>query len=70
MPNLPSMSIMGLGGSASGNRTDSTKVRGKDEGTPEDQWTRACRAVLWVLKRVLLVESEADRQGVMESVPR
>lgn len=51
---LPSMSIMGLGSS-------NTADRG-DEG--EEQWTRACRAVLAVLKRILVVESEAERAVV------
>jgi beclin 1 len=47
------MSIMGLGGSSA-----APDDKNKDG---EEQWTRACRAVLAVLKRILMVESEADR---------
>lgn len=53
MPTLSSMSIMGLGGSSA-----APDDKNKDG---EEQWTRACRAVLAVLKRILMVESEADR---------
>lgn len=44
---------MGLGTSAEEPR---------DAGNPDEQWTRACRAVLTALKRILVVESEAERQ--------
>lgn len=44
-------SVMGLGGSE--------EIK---EGNPDEQWTRACRAVLTALKRILVVESEAERQ--------
>ncbi|GMK56442.1 hypothetical protein CspeluHIS016_0302820 [Cutaneotrichosporon spelunceum] len=46
-------SVMGLG--ASGEEL-------RDAGNPDEQWTRACRAVLTALKRILVVESEAERQ--------
>ncbi|BEJ05838.1 hypothetical protein CcaverHIS641_0303600 [Cutaneotrichosporon cavernicola] len=46
-------SVMGLGASAEEPR---------DVGNPDEQWTRACRAVLTALKRILVVESEAERQ--------
>lgn len=46
-------SVMGLGTSAEEPR---------DAGNPDEQWTRACRAVLTALKRILVVESEAERQ--------
>ncbi|KAK4688335.1 beclin, partial [Tremellales sp. Uapishka_1] len=53
MPGLPSMSIMALGSNpaSSGNQGD--------EG-----WTKACKAVLGVLKRILRVESESNRGAV------
>ena len=65
MPTLSSMSIMGLGSSSQqGDKND------KDvDGSGEEQWTRACRAVLAVLKRILVVESEADKAVAEESVP-
>lgn len=46
LPTISSMSIMGLGGSAEAG------------GDADESWTRACRAVLAVLKRILVVESE------------
>ncbi|WOO79460.1 Vacuolar protein sorting-associated protein 30 [Vanrija pseudolonga] len=52
LPALGSMSLMGLG---------STEAAGKDNSSADEQWTRACRAVLQVLKRILVVESEAGR---------
>ncbi|WVR05937.1 hypothetical protein IAU60_002963 [Kwoniella sp. DSM 27419] len=73
---LPSMSIMGLGSSSSsssGTNHAGFGAGGRDparaesrykvdpNATAEEGWTRACRAVLTVLKRVLIVESEADR---------
>ncbi|CAK9783426.1 APG6-domain-containing protein [Cutaneotrichosporon oleaginosum] len=42
-------SVMGLGGE-------------EVDANPDEQWTRACRAVLTALKRILVVESEAERQ--------
>ena len=66
MPGLPSMSIMGLGSSTPKPDADARKDA---EGTGEEQWTRACRAVLTVLKRVLVVESEAERAVVGAAVP-
>ncbi|ORX36010.1 autophagy protein Apg6-domain-containing protein [Kockovaella imperatae] len=54
MPALPSMSIMGLGATLSTETND---------GSGDEQWTKACRGVLAVLKRILVVESEADRAG-------
>jgi len=71
MPTLPSMSIMGLGGSssASAQRDGKDRAGKKDEGTAEEQWTRACRAVLYALKRILVVESEADRMEMVNSAP-
>ena len=61
MPTLSSMSIMGLGSSGS----SGDKSSGRDtDATGEETWTRACRAVLAVLKRVLVVESETDKSVV------
>ncbi|WVO12925.1 hypothetical protein L204_100533 [Cryptococcus depauperatus] len=57
---LPSMSIMGLGSVASLTNT-ADKASPSTDTSAEEGWTRACRAVLGVLKRVLVMESEADR---------
>jgi beclin 1 len=62
------MSVMGFGSSSITGKDGRDKVD-RDSGTGEEQWTRACRAVLAVLKRILVVESEADRAGVVASVP-
>jgi beclin 1 len=51
---LGSMSLMGLGGTAEADPK-------APHGNPDEQWTRACRSVLGILKRILVVESEADR---------
>ncbi len=70
MPALPSMSIVGLGSSIPKPEGDCKKDRDRDaEGTGDEQWTRACRAVLTVLKRVLVVESEAERAVVGAAAP-
>ncbi|WRT64192.1 uncharacterized protein IL334_001121 [Kwoniella shivajii] len=68
---LPSMSIMGLGSSSSSSSTanpssSSTAYKDKsdNDSTAEEGWTKACRAVLVVLKRVLMVESQMDRGAV------
>lgn len=45
------MSSIGLGTGGTGSKE-------------EESWTRALRAVLAVLKRVLVIESEADRESV------
>jgi len=63
MPTLSSMSIMGLGSSSSGSN-DKDKSGRDSDATAEETWTRACRAVLAVLKRVLVVESESDKNAV------
>ncbi|KAL7424725.1 Vacuolar protein sorting-associated protein atg6 [Cryptotrichosporon argae] len=67
MPALPSMSLMGLGsgsgagaGSAAGTGPPAADHHAERDGTPDEQWTRACRTVLVVLKRVLVHESEAE----------
>ncbi len=42
----------------------STLGLGPGQGSKEEEsWTRALRAVLAVLKRILVMESEADRDG-------
>ena len=64
MPTLSSMSIMGLGSSQSTADKDRDGNRKDADSSGEEQWTRACRAVLAVLKRILVVESEADRTAV------
>lgn len=70
MPALPSMSIMGLGSSTPKPEVEAKRERDREaEGTGEEQWTRACRAVLTVLKRVLVVESEAERAIVGSAAP-
>lgn len=70
---LPAMSIMGLGGSMLGDSTGSGpgtgqggqgasgRARGGQDLSGEEQWTKACLAVLKVLKQVLIAESEADK---------
>ncbi|OCF30410.1 beclin 1 [Kwoniella heveanensis BCC8398] len=82
---LPSMSMMGLGGSSSaannnnshhedgsGSGRDAAHSKGSGSGsgggadsTAEENWTRACRAVLVVLKSVLIAASEADRGAIV-----
>ncbi|ODO07168.1 beclin 1 [Cryptococcus wingfieldii CBS 7118] len=57
---LPSMSIMGLG---VGDTSAKDKSSASD-ATAEEAWTRACRTVLGVLKRILVMESEADRGAI------
>lgn len=70
MPTLSSMSIMGLGSStASTDREGGKDGKRDNDSSGEEQWTRACRAVLAVLKRILVVESEADRTTVAASAP-
>ena len=64
MPTLSSMSIMGLGSSQSASDKDRDGSKRDADTSGEEQWTRACRAVLAVLKRILVVESEADRTAV------
>lgn len=54
------MSSIGLVGSVSGGGGSST---GPSSTEAEESWTRALRAVLAVLKRILVIESEADREG-------
>ena len=62
MPTLSSMSVMGFGSS---NSSSNESKSGRDtDATGEETWTRACRAVLAVLKRVLVVESESDKSVV------
>lgn len=60
---LGSMSLMGFGGAATGGAAAPTETAAdkSKEGNADEQWTRACRNVLGVLKRILVVESEADR---------
>lgn len=60
MPLLPSMSMMGFGGG--GESVSNAGSAGSSADTAgEEGWTRACRAVLQVLKRILVVESEGER---------
>jgi beclin 1 len=63
MPTLSSMSVMGFGSSNSSSNDKDKSGRDAD-ATGEETWTRACRAVLAVLKRVLVVESESDKSVV------
>ncbi|WVW82365.1 hypothetical protein I302_104372 [Kwoniella bestiolae CBS 10118] len=62
---LPSMSIMGLGStSTTATGTGSGSGGNKEtDNTAEESWTKACRAVLVVLKRILMVESQMDRSA-------
>jgi beclin 1 len=65
------LSMMGLGGSGSsgddgGGRE--AKVRGA-ELSPDEHWTKACIAVLKVLKQILIAESEAERGSVAAAAP-
>lgn len=71
IPTLSSMSIMGFGSSDKDRDTGSVRdgVKKDTDSSGEEQWTRACRAVLAVLKRILVVESEMDRSAVAGSVP-
>lgn len=69
------LSIMGLG---SGNTNDDNgggsssgkdgKVRG-GELSPDEHWTKACMAVLKVLKQILIAESEAEKEVVASQAP-
>ena len=68
MPALPSMSIMGLG-SSSTERDRAAEDKAKEDSSGEEQWTKACRGVLAVLKRILIVESEGDRREVASTAP-
>jgi beclin 1 len=56
--------IMGLGSSSTSDRDANRDSKRENDASGEEQWTRACRAVLAVLKRILVVESEADRTMV------
>ena len=71
---LPAMSIMGLGGSVLGESPNNSgggtgggagtgggRSRHGQDLSGEEQWTKACLAVLKVLKQVLIAESEADK---------
>lgn len=62
------LSMMGLGGSDVGDPKEG-KVRGADL-TPEEHWTKACMAVLKVLKQILIAESEAEKASVAARAPR
>lgn len=53
------MSSLGLVGSVS--VSGSAAGAGPTSTEAEESWTRALRAVLAVLKRILVMESEADR---------
>lgn len=60
------MSLMGLGSASSSPSTNygagsSSRSEG---GAGEEGWTRACRAVLQVLKRILVVESGEGERGI------
>lgn len=73
LPTLGSMSLMGLGGSTGasgaagggGGGSGGGGLGGGDarDANPDVNWTRACRSVLQVLKRILVVESEAGREA-------
>ncbi|KGB77470.1 beclin 1 [Cryptococcus deuterogattii 99/473] len=69
---LPSMAIMGLAGNGSnhpnpnGSNGKSQSGSSTGDSTAEEGWTRACRTVLGVLKRVLIMESETDRGSISE----
>jgi beclin 1 len=59
------MSLMGLGPSSSSSPTTNSGTTGRPEGgAGEEGWTRACRAVLQVLKRILVVESGEGERGI------
>ncbi|WWC86302.1 uncharacterized protein L201_001175 [Kwoniella dendrophila CBS 6074] len=69
---LPSMSIMGLGSTSTSNQSSSSSpssnqsnpnssTNNQNDNTAEENWTKACRAVLVILKRILMVESQMDR---------
>lgn len=68
MPALP-MSIMGLGGSTvddksgngGGSAREGRREKERADMSGEEQWTKACVAVLKVLKQILIAESEAER---------
>ncbi|KAL0252559.1 hypothetical protein I308_101951 [Cryptococcus tetragattii IND107] len=69
---LPSMAIMGLAGNGpnhpnpNGSNGKSQSGSSTGDSTAEEGWTRACRTVLGVLKRVLIMESETDRGSISE----
>lgn len=66
------MAIMSLAGnghnhpSPSGSNGKSQSGSSTGDSTAEEGWTRACRTVLGVLKRVLIMESETDRGNINE----
>lgn len=69
---LPSMAIIGLAGNSpnhpnpNGSNGKSQSGSSTGDSTAEEGWTRACRTVLGVLKRVLIMESETDRGSISE----
>lgn len=69
---LPSMAIMSLAGNGlnhpgtNGSNGKSQSGSSTGDSTAEEGWTRACRTVLGVLKRVLIMESETDRGNINE----
>jgi beclin 1 len=60
------MSLMGLGPAASSPsaNTGTGSSNRSEGGAGEEGWTRACRAVLQVLKRILVVESGEGERGI------
>jgi beclin 1 len=60
------MSLMGLGSTASSPsaNTGTGSSNRSEGGAGEEGWTRACRAVLQVLKRILVVESGEGERGI------
>ncbi|ORY23210.1 autophagy protein Apg6-domain-containing protein [Naematelia encephala] len=69
LASLPTFSLMGLGSSSHASDSSGRDKSDKDDSSGEEQWTRACRAVLLVLKRILVVESEGDKGALMASAP-
>lgn len=62
-------SVMSFGsaGAGAGEQADAGR-KDKEESSGEEQWTRACRAVLAFLKRIITEEGEVDRTKVQEEV--
>ena len=64
MPTLTAgMSIMGLGGSSGTGASHGSGKGASEDSTAEEGWTKACRAVLVALHKILVLESESQRSG-------
>ena len=58
---------MGLSSASTPSKDERERAKA-EEGSGDVQWTRACRQVLSVLKRILNVESETERASVAQQL--